>query len=36
MGLQAVSGEYRDYTCIEFSRLMADEIGGFTPPPDFP
>ena len=36
MGLQAVSGEYRDYTCIEFARLMADEIGGFTPPPDFP
>ena len=36
IGLQAVSGEYRDYTTIEFARLMAEEIGGFTPPPDFP
>ena len=24
IGLQAVSAEYRDYTCIEFARLMAD------------
>ena len=36
IGLQAVGGEYQDYTTIEFARLMADEIGGFTPPPDFP
>ncbi|MDE0366971.1 MAG: amidase [Gammaproteobacteria bacterium] len=36
IGLQVVSGEYLDYTTIEFARLMAEEIGGFTPPPDFP
>ena len=35
IGLQAVSGEYRDHTTIEFARLMAKEIGGFTPPPLF-
>ena len=32
IGLQAVSGEYHDYTTIEFARLMADEIGGFVAP----
>ena len=32
IGLQAVGGEYQDRTCIEFSRLMAREFGGFTPP----
>ena len=36
IGLQAVSAEYNDYVTIDFSRLMAREIGGFTPPPDFP
>jgi len=36
IGLQAVSREYNDYVTIDFSRLMAREIGGFTPPPDFP
>ena len=35
IGLQAVSGEFNDYTTIEFARLMAEEIGGFTAPPDF-
>ena len=35
IGLQAVSGEFKDYTTIEFARLMATELGGFTPPPDF-
>jgi amidase len=33
IGLQAVSAEFNDYTCIEFARLMAGEIGGFRPPP---
>lgn len=33
IGLQAVSGPYRDYRCIEFARLISEEIGGFTPPP---
>jgi amidase len=35
IGLQAVSGEYLDRTCIEFARGMADEIGGFAPPPGY-
>ena len=35
IGLQAVGAEYHDYTTIEFARLMAQEIGGFTPPPGF-
>ena len=36
IGLQAVSAEYNDYITIDFARLMADEIGGFQPPPNFP
>jgi amidase len=32
IGLQAVSAEFNDYTCIDFARLVAQEIGGFTPP----
>ncbi len=36
IGLQAVSAEYNDYITIDFARLMAEEIGGFRPPPDFP
>jgi amidase len=32
IGLQAVSSEFNDYTCIDFARLVAQEIGGFTPP----
>lgn len=35
IGLQAVSGPYRDHHCIEFARLLADEIGGFQAPPAF-
>lgn len=35
IGLQAVGGEFNDYTSIEFARLMANELGGFTPPPDY-
>ena len=35
IGLQAVGGEFNDYTTIEFARLMARELGGFTPPPEF-
>ncbi|MEM7019528.1 MAG: amidase [Pseudomonadota bacterium] len=33
IGLQAVSAPYRDYRTIEFTRLLAKEIGGFVPPP---
>ena len=36
VGLQAVGAEYNDYVTIDFTRLMAEEIGGFSPPPDFP
>jgi amidase len=32
IGLQAVGGEYHDYTTIEFSRLISREIGGFEAP----
>jgi len=32
LGLQVVGREFDDYTCIEFARLAAREIGGFTPP----
>jgi amidase len=32
IGLQAASGEYHDYTTIEFARLMANEVGGFAAP----
>ncbi|MEM7099681.1 MAG: amidase [Pseudomonadota bacterium] len=35
IGLQAVSAEYNDYTCIEFARLISEEIGGFVPPPGY-
>ncbi len=36
IGLQAVGAEYNDYLTIDFTRLMAREIGGFVPPPEFP
>ncbi|MEM7016689.1 MAG: amidase [Pseudomonadota bacterium] len=32
MGLQAVGAEFNDYITIDFARLLAEEIGGFTPP----
>jgi amidase len=35
IGLQAVGGEFADHTCIQFARWMADEIGGFVPPPGY-
>jgi amidase len=33
--LQIIGGEGEDPTTIEFARLLADEIGGFTPPPGY-
>jgi amidase len=33
IGLQAISAPYRDYRTIEFASLIAEEIGGFVPPP---
>jgi len=35
IGLQAVSGEFQDSTCIEFARLIAEEFGGFRAPPGY-
>ena len=35
IGLQAVGGAYQDYTTIDFARLLADEMGGFRPPPSY-
>ncbi|MBQ76157.1 MAG: amidase [Gammaproteobacteria bacterium] len=35
IGLQAVGAEFNDYKTIDFTRLMAQEIGGFQPPPDY-
>ncbi|NOX50311.1 MAG: amidase [Gammaproteobacteria bacterium] len=35
IGLQAVGAEFHDYHTIEFARQLADEIGGFVPPPGF-
>jgi amidase len=35
VGLQAVAAHGEDYTSIEFCRLAAEVIGGFTPPPGF-
>lgn len=35
IGLQAIGGGFDDRTTIEFSRLMAQEIGGFIPPPGY-
>ena len=29
IGLQAVSAPFRDYRCIEFARLITEEMGGF-------
>ena len=33
IGLQAVGDAYRDYQTIDFTRLLAEEIGGFQRPP---
>ena len=35
IGLQAVGAEYDDLITIDFTRLIAEEIGGFAPPPDY-
>lgn len=35
IGLQAVGAEYDDLVTIDFTRLVADEIGGFAPPPGY-
>jgi amidase len=35
VGLQIIAAEGEDPTTIEFARLLAAEIGGFTPPPGF-
>ena len=35
IGLQAVGAEFHDYHTINFARQLADEIGGFVPPPGF-
>ncbi len=35
IGLQAVGAEYDDYVTIDFTRLVAQEIGGFVPPPGY-
>ncbi len=35
IGLQAVGPEFDDYRCIDFARLMAEEFGGFIPPPGY-
>jgi amidase len=33
IGLQAIGAAYSDLQTIEFARLLADETGGFRPPP---
>jgi hypothetical protein len=33
--LQIIGAEGEDPTTIEFARLLADEIGGFAPPPRY-
>ena len=35
IGLQAVGAEYDDRITIDFTRLVAREIGGFAPPPAY-
>jgi amidase len=35
IGLQAIGAEFSDRTTIEFARLMAQEIGGYQPPPGY-
>ena len=32
IGLQAVGAEFDDLQCIDFARLVAEELGGFAPP----
>ena len=35
VGVQIVGAHLEDHTTIEFARLLADEIGGFVPPPGY-
>jgi amidase len=35
IGLQAIGDSYTDLQTIEFTRLVAQEVGGFQPPPGF-
>ena len=35
IGLQAVGAEFNDYITIDFTRLLAREIGGFAAPPGY-
>jgi amidase len=35
IGLQAIGAEYADRTTIDLARLLAEEVGGFVPPPGF-
>lgn len=35
IGLQVIGAEFDDATTIEFARLLAEEIGGFVPPPGY-
>jgi len=35
VGIQAIAGHLQDLTSIEFARLLAQEIGGFQPPPGY-
>lgn len=35
VGMQIIGAEGEDLTTIQFARLLAAEIGGFTPPPGF-
>jgi amidase len=35
IGLQAVGAEYDDLVTIDFTRLLAEEIGGFAAPPAY-
>jgi amidase len=36
VGVQIIGAEGEDLTTIAFARLLAAEIGGFVPPPDYP
>ena len=35
IGLQAIGAEFDDRTTIEFTRLVAEEMGGYVPAPAF-
>ncbi len=35
VGIQIIAAHLEDRTAIDFARRLADEIGGFEPPPGF-